>query len=386
MAVVQADPAVYWEEEHNMFRESMRKFVEQEILPHHEQWEQDGQVPKEIWLKAGEQGFLCMDAPEEYGGLGITDFRYNQIVGEELVRRNAHGPGFTLQNDITLPYIVKYGSEEQKQKYIPKMVSGECIMAIAMTEPNTGSDLAGVKTSAIRKGDTYVINGQKTFITNGLVHDSVIVVAKTNPEERHSGITLFIVNTDMPGYEKGRKLEKMGLPAQDTAELYFKDVDVPAENMLGEEGQGFYYLMTQLARERLSVAVAAIAGAEAALDWTIKYCQERTAFGRPIGKFQNSRFKLAEMKTEVEIGRVFLNHCVLLQNRGDLTAEKGAMIKWWSTDMQNRVVDQCVQLHGGYGYMKEYPICKAYMDCRVGSIYAGTNEIMKEIIGRSMGF
>lgn len=385
MAVMQADPTAYFEEEHLMFRESMRKFVEAEIVPHHSQWEKDGVVPHDVWLKAGEQGFLCMDVPEEYGGLGIKDFRYNQIVSEELVRVGAHGPMFSLQSDIVVPYIVNYGSEAQKKELLPKMVSGELIVAIAMTEPNTGSDLAGVKTTAIRDGDNFVINGQKTFISNGLLNNMVIVVAKTNPEERHSGISLFLVEEGREGYEKGRKLEKVGMPAQDTAELFFKDVVVPKENILGEEGQGFYYLMNQLARERLSVGVGCAAAAEAAIEWTLAYCKERTAFGRPIGSFQNSRFKLAEMKTEATIGRIFVNHCVMLYNRGELTPDMGAMAKYWMSEMQKRVIDECVQLHGGYGYMMEYPIAKAYLDARVQTIYAGTTEIMKEIIGRSMG-
>jgi len=376
----------FFEEEHRMFRESVRKFVEQEVSPYHDQWEKDGRVSREVWLKAGEAGLLCPDVPEEYGGLGIKDFRYNMIVTEELVRAAAHGPGFSLQSDIIVPYLINYGTEAQKQKYLAKMVSGECITAIAMSEPNTGSDLAGIRTTAERRGDHFIVNGQKTFITNGLLNDMVIVVAKTNPEAGHGGFSLILVDRGTAGYESGRKLEKMGMHAQDTAELFFKDVKIPVENLLGEEGHGFYYLMNQLARERLSIAVAAVAAAEAALDMTVKYCQERTAFGRPIGKFQNSRFKLAEMKTEVEIGRVFLNHCVMLQNHDEISADKGAMVKWWTTEMQKRVIDTCVQLHGGYGYMMEYPIAKAYLDSRAQTIYAGTTEIMKEIIGRSMGF
>jgi len=266
------------------------------------------------------------------------------------------------------------------------MVTGEIITAIAMTEPNTGSDLAGVRTTAIRQNGHYVVNGQKTFITNGILSDVVITVAKTNPEQSHSGISLILIERGMAGFERGRNLEKIGLKAQDTAELYFNNVEVPAENLLGEEGQGFYYLMTELPQERLSIAVGALAACEAALEWTIQYCKERQAFGRPIGTFQNSRFKLAEMKTEIEIGRVFVDRCITELNAGNLSAEEAAMAKWWTTELQKRVVDQCLQLHGGYGYMLEYPIAKAYLDTRVQTIYGGTTEIMKEIIGRAMGF
>jgi len=376
----------FFEEEHRLFRDSMRKFAEREIAPHHEQWEKDGQVSRELWRKAGEQGFLCMNVPEAYGGLGLTDFRYNLILIEELARVAASGPGFVVHTDIVAPYIIQYGTEEQKQHYLPKMVTGEYIGAIAMTEPNTGSDLAGVKTTAIRDGNHFIINGQKTFITNGLMNDFVIVVAKTNPQEEHSGISLILVERGTEGYEPGRKLEKIGMHAQDTAELFFRDVKVPVTNLIGEEGQGFFYLMLQLPQERLSVAAVAVAACEVVFEMTTQYCRERTAFGRPIGKFQHNRFKLAEMKTEIEIARVFLNHCILLHNNGDLNAEKAAMAKWWTTELQKRVVDTCVQLYGGYGYMTEYPIAKAYMDTRAQTIYAGTTEIMKEIIGRGMGF
>ncbi|MBI1318288.1 MAG: acyl-CoA dehydrogenase [Candidatus Hydrogenedens sp.] len=376
----------FYTEEHKMFRESVRKFCEEEIVPHHAEWEKAGQVPKALWLKAGENGFLCFDAPEEYGGLGIKDFRYNMILAEELIRVGASGPGFSLQNDIILPYILNYATEAQKAKYLPKMVSGELIVSIAMTEPNTGSDLQGIQTSAVRVGDSYVINGQKTFITNGIMSDLVIVVAKTDPNAGAAGTSLILVEKDRPGFAPPRKLEKMGMHAQDTAELFMENVEVPVENLLGSEGHGFLYLMTQLPQERASIGAIAIAACESALEMTIKYCQERTAFGRPIGKFQANRFKLAEMKTEIEIGRVFLNDCVRLLNEGNLSTERAAMLKWWTTELQKRVIDQCVQLHGGYGYMAEYPICKAYTDSRGQTIYAGTTEIMKEIIGRAMGF
>lgn len=373
-----------FEEDHLMFRDAFQRFVAQEITPYHEQWEKEGIVPREIWNHAGGLGFLCMDVPEQYGGGGIRDFRYNAIVTEELTRAGASGVGYGLHNDVCIPYFLHYATEEQKQRWLPKMCRGEMITAIAMSEPNAGSDLAGIQTTAIRSGDHYLLNGQKTFITNGILSDAVIVVAKTDPDRGHQGISLLVVERGMAGFERGRNLEKIGLKAQDTAELFFKDVQVPSQNLLGEEGAGFYYLMSMLPQERLSVAVIAVAACEAALESTIQYCRERTAFGRPIGRFQNSRFKLAEMKTETEIARVFVDRCVMELNAGNLTAEEAAMAKWWTTELQQKVVDQCLQLHGGYGYMLEYPIAKAYLDSRVQTIYAGTTEIMKEIISRSM--
>ncbi len=379
-------PDSFFDEQHRMFRDSMRKFVEREIVPFHSQWEQDGVVPRELWRKAGENGFLCLQAPEAYGGMGLKDYRYNMIPIEELVRAGASGPGFAVHSDIVAPYIIHYGSEEQKNRYLPKMVRGECIGAIAMTEPDTGSDLAAVRTTAVREGEGYLLNGQKTFITNGLLNDVIIVVAKTDTDASHKGISLFLVDSGTKGYERGAKLKKVGMHAQDTAEAFFKDVYLPAESLLGQEGCGFLYLMQLLPQERLVASVAAVMACETVLDITVQYCKERTAFGRPIGKFQHNRFKLAEMKTETEIARVFLNHCVLLHNEGELNGEKAAMVKWWTTELQKRVVDTCVQLHGGYGYMMEYFVAKAYVDSRVQTIYAGTTEIMKEIIGRSMGF
>jgi alkylation response protein AidB-like acyl-CoA dehydrogenase len=373
--------------DHDMFRDSFRRFIAKEMLPHAEQWEKDGITSREIWTRAGEQGFLGLDVPEEYGGAGIKDFRYNAIITEEVVKTGygSSAVGLSLHNDITIPYFLEYTTDEQKQRWLPGICSGELITAIAMTEPGTGSDLANVRTTAIREGDHYVLNGSKTFITNGILSDLVIVVAKTDPSQRHQGISLLIVERDMPGFQRGRKLEKMGLKAQDTAELFFEDVRVPANNLLGEEGKGFYYLMRMLAQERLSVAVHAIAACQAAFELTLNYCKERTAFGQPIGAFQNSRFKLAEMKTEIEIGQVFIDRCIEEHNEGKLNADTASMAKWWSTDLQKRVMDTCVQLHGGYGYMLEYPITRFYLDARVQSIYAGTNEIMKEIIGRSLG-
>jgi alkylation response protein AidB-like acyl-CoA dehydrogenase len=373
-------------EEHLMFQEAVRAFVKKEVVPHHDEWEKQGHVSRELWRKAGEQGMLCTDFPEEYGGLGLQDFRYNAIVGEELAHVGATGPGFILHNDVVAPYAIEYFTDEQKVRWMEKMILGEIITAIAMTEPGTGSDLAGVKTTAIKKGDRYILNGSKTFITNGILSNLVIVVAKTDPKQQHGGISLIVAEEGMKGFTRGKNLEKIGMKAQDTAELFFEDVEVPEENLLGKEGQGFIYLMKNLPQERVSIASIGIAAAEAALNWTIQYCKDRKAFGRPIGKFQNSRFKLAEMKTEVTIARTFVDQCIMELNAGKLSVEKAAMAKYWVTDLQCKVMDECLQLHGGYGYMAEFPIAKAYTDSRVQRIYGGTNEIMKEIIGRSMGF
>ncbi len=374
-------------EDHRLFRDSYRHFVEKEIVPFYAQWEKDGHVSRELWLKAGQQGFLGLQVPEEYGGAGVDDYRYSVIMMEESTRAGvtSGAGGMGLHNDIVIPYILAYATPEQKQRWLPGMCAGEIISAIAMTEPDTGSDLAAVRTSAQRQGDAYLLNGQKTFITNGFMADLVITVAKTNPALGHKGISLIVVEEGMEGFKRGRLLDKVGLKAQDTAELIFEDVRVPVHNLLGAEGQGFYYLMRQLARERLNVGVGALAACETALAMTVEYCKQRTAFGKPIGSFQNSRFKLAEMQTEIEIGRVFIDHCIEELLEGTLTPEVAAMAKWWGSDLQKRVVDECVQLHGGYGYMLEYPIARAYLDARVQSIYAGTNEIMKEIIGRSLG-
>jgi alkylation response protein AidB-like acyl-CoA dehydrogenase len=373
-------------EEHQMFRETFRHFVERTITPFNDQWEKDGIVSRELWTTAGKQGFLGMAAPEEYGGAGIEDFGYSAIMQEEIIRIHATsvGLGLSLHNDIVLPYLLRYATEDQKQHWLPGVCSGERILAIAMTEPNTGSDLAAVRTTAIRQGDHYVLNGTKTFITNGIQSDLVIVVAKTDPSQGHRGISLLVVERGMPGFTRGRQLDKIGLKAQDTAELFFEDVQVPVDNLLGDEEQGFRYLMSMLPQERLSVAVIATAACETALELTTQYCKERTAFGQPIGSFQNSRFKLAEMATEIEIARVFVDRCIEELNAGLLNAETAAMAKWWTTELQGRVMDQCLQLHGGYGYMSEYSIARLYLDARAQRIYAGTNEIMKEIIGRAM--
>jgi len=375
-----------FEPEHRLFREAVRKFCKAEIVPHHEQWERDGKVSRELWAKAGNQGLLCMDVEEEYGGSGLHDFRFNVIVNEELARIGASGVAFPLHNDIVVPYLSAFGTAEQKKRWLPGCVSGEIISAIAMTEPDTGSDLAGVRTTAERQGDHYVINGQKTFITSGMLANLVIVVARTDRTARHQGLSLICVESDRDGYGAPRKLNKVGMHAQDTAELFFTNVKVPVTNLLGEEGRGFFHLMQMLPQERLSIACGAITSAEVCLELTTEYCRQRHAFGQAIGKFQNSRFKLAEMQTEIEIGRVFVDRCIQLLNAGQLTTEVAAMAKWWTTELQKRVIDQCVQLHGGYGYMLEYPIAKAYIDSRVQTIYAGTTEIMKEIIGRGMGF
>ncbi|MCP3801576.1 acyl-CoA dehydrogenase family protein [Allokutzneria sp. A3M-2-11 16] len=371
--------------DHDAFRDAARTFVAKEIEPYHAQWEADGIVSREVWTKAGAQGLLGMDVPEEFGGGGVDDYRYQAILDEELVRVGASGVGFPVHNDIIAPYLLKLGTDEQKRRWLPGFCSGELIAAIAMTEPGVGSDLQGITTTAVRDGDEYVINGSKTFISNGIHADLVIVVARTDRDAGHQGISLLVVERGTPGFERGRNLDKIGLKAQDTAELFFSDVRVPATNLLGQEGMGFIYLMQNLPRERLSIAVAAVAAAEHILEQTKQYCLERKAFGRPIGKFQNTRFELAEMATEVQIARVFVDRCITEHLSEQLTVEHAAMAKWWTTELQVKVVDRCLQLHGGYGYMMEYPIAKAYLDSRVQTIYGGTTEIMKEIVGRSMG-
>ena len=373
-------------DEHELFRDSVQTFVEREMVPHHLEWDRDGIVPRDLFAKAGEAGFLAMAVPEAYGGGGVDDFRYNQVFDEalQLAGVGAAGLGMTLHNDICLPYLLSLGTEEQKQRWLPGVCSGELITAIAMTEPGIGSDLASMRTSAVRDGDHYVVNGAKTFITNGINADLVITAVKTDPSQRHAGMSLLVVERGMPGFERGRNLEKVGLHAQDTAELFFADVHVPAENLLGVEGKGFVHLVENLPQERLSIAVAGVAAADAALRWTLDYVEQRHAFGQPIASFQNTRFALAEMRTEVDIGQVFVDRCVEVLNEGALTPEEAAEAKWWCTELQKRTVDRCVQLHGGYGYMLEYPIARAYVDARVTTIYGGTTEVMKEIIGRSM--
>ncbi|MBM3491496.1 MAG: acyl-CoA dehydrogenase [Alphaproteobacteria bacterium] len=370
-------------EEHQIFRASLRRFVEQEIVPHHAQWEKDGQISREAWLKAGQAGFLCASIPAEYGGAG-ADKRPSIILMEELARVGASGPGFGLHSEIVAPYILHYGSEEQKRTYLPRMAAGEMIGAIAMSEPGTGSDLQGVRTTARKDGNHLVLNGAKTFITNGYMSGLVIVVAKTDPTAGAKGISLVLLEAGTPGFRKGRKLEKLGLKAQDTAELFFDDVRLPMSSLLGEEGKGFVYLMQELAWERLQVAISAAANAEAALAWTIDYAKQRNAFGKPILAFQNTRFKLAELKSEVTVARVFVDRCIELMLAGELDAATASMAKYWTSDLQCRLIDECLQLHGGYGYMWEFPIARAYADARVQRIYAGTNEIMKEVIARTL--
>ncbi|MEV6768434.1 acyl-CoA dehydrogenase family protein [Nocardia sp. NPDC051030] len=373
-----------FEPEHDLFRESFRKFLEQHVAPHHEQWEHDGIVDRAVWLEAGKQGYLGMAVPEEYGGGGVKDFRYNAVITEESARGMYSGLGFGLHNDVIAPYLLDLANEEQKQRWLPGFCSGEIITAIAMTEPGTGSDLQGIKTRAVRDGDDWVLNGSKTFITNGINADIVIVVAQTNPEKGAMGFSLLVVERGMPGFERGRNLDKIGLKAQDTAELSFSDVRVPAKNLLGTEGSGFIHLMQNLPQERLSIAVMAAAGMEACLDLTIQYVRDRKAFGKPIGAQQNTRFVLAELATKTTAVRVFTDHCIELLNKEKLSVEDAAKAKWWSTEEQLDLITKCLQLHGGYGYMREYPIAKAYTDARVQTIYGGTTEIMKEIIGRSL--
>ena len=369
--------------DHEIFRGTVRRFVDNEIAPFHAEWEKDGKISREAWTKAGKLGLLCASVPEEYGGGGV-DRTFSIILMEELARAGASGPGFGLHSEIVAPYINRYGSPEQKEKYLPKMAKGEIIGAIAMTEPGAGSDLQAVRTTAIKDGNELVINGSKTFITNGAMADVVIVVCKTDPEAGARGTSLVLVEADTEGFRKGRNLEKIGLKAQDTSELFFNEARVPMTNMLGEEGKGFVYLMQELAWERLQVAVSAVASMEAALEWTIDYAKERMAFGEPIINLQNTQFKLAEAKTEVTVARTFVDKLISLMLEDKLDAETAAMAKWWTSDLQNKVIDECLQLHGGYGYMMEYPIARLYTDARVQKIYGGTNEIMKELIARSM--
>ncbi len=376
-----------FEDEHRDYRESVRRFIAAEVTPHHAEWEREGIVPRELFTKAAERGVLAMAVPEAYGGAGVEDFRFNQIVVEEVAYAGVAGSGLgiTLHNDICLPYFLSYCTEEQRARWLPGIADGSAITALAMTEPGIGSDLASMSTSARREDGHYVLNGAKTFITNGINADLTIVAVKTDPSERHRGISLLVVERGMAGFERGRNLEKVGMHAQDTAELFFSDVRVPVENRLGEEGRGFHYLVSNLAQERLSIAIAGVAAAQAALEWTLDYVKQRTAFGQPVGAFQSARFALAEMKTEIEMATVFVDQAVLALVRGELSPEDAAMAKWWCTELQGRVVDRCVQLHGGYGYMLEYPIARAYADARVTRIYGGTTEIMKEIVGRSLG-
>ncbi|WP_332738824.1 acyl-CoA dehydrogenase family protein [Hydrogenophaga sp.] len=374
--------------DHEAFRDSFRKFIEKEIAPHHEAWEEQGYVDRAVWSKAGENGFLCMTLPEAYGG-SEADKLYSVVQMEEIARTGFSGIGFGLHSEIVAPYILHYGTEAQKQKYLPKLASGEMVGAIAMSEPAAGSDLQGVKSTAIKQADgSYLLNGSKTFITNGWHADLVIVVAKTDPSAGAKGTSLLLVERGMPGFEKGKRLKKLGMKAQDTSELFFDNVKVPAENLLGgaaHENRGFICLMEQLPWERLQIAIGAVAAAQAAIDWTVEYTKDRKVFGQPVAAFQNTRYKLAELQTEVQVARVFVDKCCELVNVDKLDTATASMAKYWCSDLQCKVMDECVQLFGGYGYMWEYPITRAYADARVQRIYGGTNEIMKEVISRGMG-
>ncbi|HKA83826.1 MAG TPA: acyl-CoA dehydrogenase family protein [Acidimicrobiales bacterium] len=376
-----------FEEEHELFRDSVRRFIAAEVAPRNEAWERAGIVDRDMFRSAGKHGFLGMGVPTAYGGGGVEDFRYNLVIGEEVQRAgiNAAGLGWTLHNDICLPYFLSLCDDEQRARWLPGICSGELITAIAMTEPGIGSDLASMATTAVRDGGQYVVNGSKTFITNGINADLVVTAVKTDPGERHRGMSLVVVERGMEGFERGRNLDKIGMHAQDTAELFFTDVRVPLANRLGEEGEGFRYLVTNLPQERLSIAATGVAAARTAFEQTLAYVTDRQAFGQPVGAFQNTRFRMAEMATEIELGQTYIDRCVLALNAGELTAEEASMAKWWCTELQGRVVDVCVQLHGGYGYMAEFPVARAYADARVTRIYGGTTEIMKEIIGRNLG-
>jgi alkylation response protein AidB-like acyl-CoA dehydrogenase len=375
-----------YQTEHTAFRHSVRTFMERQVAPRHAQWEEAGIVDRDIWVEAGKQGLFGFDVPEEYGGGGVRDFRYNAVLDEEIIRIGATGLGFGLHNDIVAPYLTELGTAEQKQRWLPGFCSGELITAIAMSEPAAGSDLQGVTTYGRRDGADWLLSGSKTFISNGINADLVIVVAKTDPDaEGARGLSLLMVERGMAGFERGRNLDKIGLKAQDTAELFFDDVRIPAGNLLGGENRGFIHLVERLPQERLSIAVAAVAACERMLEITLDYVKNRTAFGRPIGSFQNSRFVLAELATLTAVARTYIDECIRQHNERTLTVSDAAMAKWWTTDLQNKVADACLQLHGGYGYMTEYPISRAWLDSRVQSIYGGTNEIMKEIVGRGLG-
>jgi alkylation response protein AidB-like acyl-CoA dehydrogenase len=375
-----------FDETHDMFRESFRTFVAKEITPHHARWEASGKVDKELFLAAGAAGFLAMAVPEDLGGGGNADFRFNLIITEEVQAAGVTGSGLgiSLHNDICLPYLLKGATPAQQQRWLPGVCTGEHILAIAMTEPGIGSDLASMSTSAQRDGDVYIVNGAKTFITNGINSSLVITAVKTDPTQKHRGMSLLVIEDGTEGFSRGRNLDKVGLHSQDTAELFFTDVRVPVENLLVGEGQGFFQLVDKLPQERLSIAMAGVSGARAAFEWTCSYVKQRQAFGQSVGSFQNTRFRLAEIRTEIDMAQVFIDAQVEALNRGELTAEDAAESKWWCTEMHKRVVDTCLQLFGGYGYMLEYPIARAYQDCRISTIYGGTTEIMKEIIGRSL--
>ncbi|MGP3561044.1 acyl-CoA dehydrogenase family protein [Geobacillus sp. BK01] len=377
--------ARYLREEHHIFRDAFRKFLEKEAYPYYNEWEQRGIIPRSFWAKMGENGFLCPWVDETYGGFG-ADFAYSVVINEELEKVGSSLVGIGLHNDIVVPYIAAYGTEEQKQKWLPKCVSGELITAIAMTEPGAGSDLANISTTAIKDGDDYIVNGQKTFITNGIHADLIIVACKTDPQANppHRGISLLVVERDTPGFTRGRKLDKVGLHAQDTAELFFQEAKVPASNLLGEEGKGFYYLMEKLQQERLVVAIAAQTAAEVMFSLTKQYVKQRSAFGRRVSEFQTVQFRLAEMATDIALGRTFVDRVIEEHMAGKQIVAEVSMAKWWITEMAKRVAAESMQLHGGYGYMEEYEIARRYRDIPVSAIYAGTNEMMKTIIARQL--
>ncbi|MCM3056262.1 acyl-CoA dehydrogenase family protein [Caldibacillus thermoamylovorans] len=376
---------LYLTEEHEIFRQALRKFLEKEAVPNYEQWEKNKEVPRSFWKKLGEQGYLCPQVEEKYGGLG-TDFGYAVVKNEEMERVGTGMVGISLHNDIVIPYIESYGTEEQKQRWLPGALTGDIITAIGMTEPGAGSDLASIQTTAIRDGDDYIINGEKTFITNGYTTDLVVLVCKTDPKVNppHRGISLFVVEAGTPGFKKGKKLRKIGQHANDTSELIFEEVRVPRTNLLGEEGKGFYYLMEKLQQERLLVAIQCMASAEKMLELTIDYVKQRQAFGTTISNFQNTQFKIAEMATELQIGRAFVDRLILEHMKGKSIVTEVSMAKWWVSDLAKKIAGECMQLHGGYGYMEEYEIARRYRDIAVTSIYAGSNEIMKQIIAKNL--
>ncbi|MFB7473043.1 acyl-CoA dehydrogenase family protein [Kitasatospora sp. NPDC056184] len=371
-------------DEHEDFRTTVRAYLAKEVLPHYDRWEKAGIVDREAWTAAGRQGLLGLAVPEEYGGGGTADFRYAAVLAEEFARAGASGLALGLHNDIIGPYLTSLATEEQKRRWLPGFCAGELITAIAMTEPGTGSDLQGIRTGAVDRGDHFLLNGAKTFISNGILADLVVVVARTTPEGGAHGLSLLVVERGMPGFERGRNLDKIGQKAQDTAELFFQDVRVPKENLLGEPNQGFLYLMRNLAQERLTIAAAAIAGAEHLVEITTAYVKQREAFGRPLAKLQHVRFEIAELATECAVTRAFVDRCITEHNRCALTPADASMAKWWATELQKRTADRCLQLHGGYGYMAEYPVARAFTDGRIQTIYGGTTEIMKEIVGRSL--
>jgi alkylation response protein AidB-like acyl-CoA dehydrogenase len=371
--------------EHEQFRDTVREYIAREVAPHSGEWEEARIVDRSAYVAAGKHGVIGFNVPEEFGGGGVDDFRFNAIVAEEFGRYGAAAPALTLHNDILAPYLISLGTDEQKQRWLPGFASGELIAAIAMSEPGAGSDLAGIRTSAVRDGDDWTVSGAKTFISSGINADLVIVVTRTDPEAGHKGFTLLVVERDMPGFTRGRKLAKMGQHSQDTAELFFDQVRVPSRNVLGEVNRGFYHLMHNLPSERMSIAVNAVAGAREILSQTLEYAKNRHAFGQPIGSFQYNRFRFAEMETELDIAQVYIDRCLQAIVDGELTAVDAAKAKWWGTELQKRVVDTCLQLHGGYGYMTEYAVSRAYTDSRIQTIYGGTTEIMKDIIGKSLG-